>query len=138
MIEYHFPVTVYYKDIDQMGIVYYSRYLEYFEMARTELLRSFGVNVTELEEGGVFLPVVHVECDYKEGARFEEVLDVAASISSKPRSTLRIDYSISRSRDRKVLVTGHTTHAFVNGNGQPVRPPKKIVNSITEALSTGG
>ena len=45
MIEYDHCVKVYYKDVDQMGIVYYSRYFEYFEEARTELLDSIGLDV---------------------------------------------------------------------------------------------
>ncbi|NOZ75929.1 MAG: acyl-CoA thioesterase [FCB group bacterium] len=136
MIEHHYSVTVYYKDVDQMGIVYYSRYLEYFEMARTECLTSIGLSVTELETTGIFLPVVHCSCDYHLGARFENRLDVVSRIMEKPRSTLRIDYSIYRESDHKQLVTGHTLHAFVNRNGNPVRPSKKILNVITQALTS--
>ena len=50
MIQYDHHLKVYYKDIDQMGIVYYSRYLEYFEEARTELLASIGLDVTSVEK----------------------------------------------------------------------------------------
>ena len=50
MIIYDHPVKIFYKDVDQMGIVYYSRYFEYFEEARTELLASVGLGVTEVEK----------------------------------------------------------------------------------------
>ena len=50
MIQYDHPIKIYYKDVDQMGIVYYSRYYEYFEEARTELLASVGLDVTDIEK----------------------------------------------------------------------------------------
>ena len=52
MIQYNYYIRVYYRDVDQMGIVYYTRYLEYFEAARTELLRSVGLDVTKIEQLG--------------------------------------------------------------------------------------
>ena len=53
-----------------MGVVYYTRYLEYFEAARTGLLKSIGVVVTDIENEGFFLPVVSAHCDYKQCAKF--------------------------------------------------------------------
>ena len=43
MISYDFHFKVYYKDVDQMGMIYYTRYFEMFEMARTELLNNIGI-----------------------------------------------------------------------------------------------
>ena len=70
MIQYDHPVKVYYKDVDQMGIVYYSRYFEYFEEARTELLNSIGLDVTSIENEGIQLPVIESHCEYSKGAKF--------------------------------------------------------------------
>ena len=50
MISFDHRVKIFYKDVDQMGIVYYSRYFEYFEEARTELLSSLGLGVTDVEK----------------------------------------------------------------------------------------
>jgi acyl-CoA thioester hydrolase len=52
MVTFDFHTKIYYKDIDQMGVVYYARYLEYFEQARTELLNDIGLIVTEIEDAG--------------------------------------------------------------------------------------
>ena len=57
MIQFDHRVKVFYKDVDQMGIVYYSRYFEFFEEARTELLDSIGLDVTKIENKGIQLPV---------------------------------------------------------------------------------
>ena len=72
MIKYDHLIKIYYKDVDQMGIVYYSRYYEYFEEARTELLASIGLDVTKVEKSGIRLPVISSHCDYKTGAKFEQ------------------------------------------------------------------
>ena len=64
MISFDHRVKIFYKDVDQMGIVYYSRYFEYFEEARTELLASIGLGVTDVEKKGIMLPVISSHCDY--------------------------------------------------------------------------
>ena len=81
MISFDHRVKIFYKDVDQMGIVYYSRYFEYFEEARTELLASIGLGVTDVEKKGIMLPVISSHCDYLKGARFEQNIIIRASIS---------------------------------------------------------
>ena len=48
MVIFDYHTKIYYKDIDQMGLVYYARYFEFFEQARTELLNDLGIIVTEI------------------------------------------------------------------------------------------
>ena len=74
MIIYDHHLKVYYKDVDKMGIVYYSRYFEYFEESRTELFASIGLQITNVEKEGVTLPVISSHCDFKKGAKFEDVI----------------------------------------------------------------
>ena len=94
MIKYDHHLKVYYKDVDKMGIVYYSRYFEYFEEARTELLDSIGLDVTSIEKEGVELPVIESHCEYLKGAMFEQKLIVKASIKDIPRAKLKISYNV--------------------------------------------
>ena len=72
MISYKHNSKVFYRDVDSMGIVYYSRYFEYFEEARTELLNSIGLNITSIEKNGIFLPVISTHCEYKKGLKLYE------------------------------------------------------------------
>ena len=74
MIVHSYKIKIYYKDIDQMGIVYYSRYFEFFESARTELLSSIGIAVKDIEKNDIFLPDVKATCDYRISAKFEDEL----------------------------------------------------------------
>lgn len=107
-----------------MGVVYYTRYLEYFEAARTELLNSIGVFVTDIENEGFFLPVVSAHCDYKEGAKFEDEIIIRTSINEMPKARLKIEYEVLKIN--KVIITGYTHHGFTDHHGKAKRPPKSF------------
>ena len=130
MIKFTYKTKIYYKDVDQMGIVYYSRYYEYFEAARTELLQSIAIDVTTIEDDGYFMPVVTSHCEYKIGANFEDIILVETSINELPKATMRIDYEIYRNKNRDLLVSGYSTHAFTEKSGKPVKPPKKLIEVL--------
>tara|TARA_B100000287_G_scaffold77400_1_gene69476 strand:- start:328 stop:732 length:405 start_codon:yes stop_codon:yes gene_type:complete len=134
MIQYDHSIKIYYKDVDQMGIVYYSRYYEYFEEARTELLASIGLEVKKVEKDGITLPVISSHCDYKKGAKFEQNIFVKALIESKPKSKLHIDYFVFIENEKDFIVSGYTEHAFVNYNGKAVRVPKIISDAINQRI----
>jgi acyl-CoA thioester hydrolase len=74
---HRFPVRVYYEDTDLAGIVYYANYLKFIERARTEWVRSLGIDQTRLKtETGIVFAVRRVEADYLAPARFDDLLDV--------------------------------------------------------------
>ena len=129
MIEYNYKTRVYYRDVDQMGIVYYARYLEYFEAARTELLRSIGLEVTKIEQLGYFLPVIACNCEYKKPARFDDKLEIITQITDTPRSTMKIEYEV-RNAKNNLLATGNTVHSFINTKGMSVKPPKILIEKL--------
>ena len=132
MISFDHRVKIFYKDVDQMGIVYYSRYFEYFEEARTELLASIGLGVTDVEKKGIMLPVISSHCDYLKGAKFEQNIIIRTSISTEPRSKLQIDYSVFIEDEKEPIATGYTEHAFVNDKGAAVRAPKMILERLNQ------
>ena len=134
MIQFEYLTKVYYKDVNQMGIVYYARYYEYFEAARTELLKSLGIRVTVIENEGYLLPVITSHCDYKVGANFEDTLVINTIIKDQPRSRLRIDYEIYRDNSDELLVSGYTLHAFTDKTGKAVKPPKQLVETLKQNL----
>ena len=113
-----------------MGIVYYTRYLEYFEEARTELLDSLGLTISIIENRGIQLPVIVSHCDYKKGAELEDELLIEASIVDIPRARLNINYNVLDKVSNKELVTGYTRHAFTDKYGNPKRVPKFILDKI--------
>ena len=130
MIRHYHNIKVYYKDVDKMGIVYYSRYLEYFEESRTELLFSVGICVTDLEKKGVMLPVISSHCDYKYGAKFEDVIIIKSWIEQNPRSTMKIFYEAKLKQTNILIAKGYTVHAFINRKWKPIKPPNNILNIL--------
>ena len=135
MVKFDYHTKVYYKDIDQMGVVYYSRYFEFFEKARTELLSNIGLIVTEIEKKGFFLPVVSANCEYKEGARFEDQIIISTKINNFSPARLKIIYKVFRKKDKRLLAEGYTIHAFIGKEGKPKRPPQFFLDKLNSAIS---
>jgi len=131
MIYYDHNIKVYYRDVDQMGIVYNTRYLEYFEESRTELLSSIGLSVSKIERSGIALPVVSSYCKYFRAAKFEQNLIVRSEIRTTPKAKLKIYYKITLSEESDIITEGFTEHAFVNKKNKPVKVPALILNQLT-------
>jgi len=130
MIKHKFPIKIYYKDVDKMGIVYYSRYFEFFEIARAELLKSIGLSIVSMEIKGVYLPVISAHCEYREALKLEQEANINVRICKFPKSKLKILYTISTSFSKGVCVSGYTEHAFMNDDGIPTRPPKFFLSFL--------
>jgi acyl-CoA thioester hydrolase len=85
-------VRVYYEDVDVGGVVYYANYLRYFERARSEWLRSLGVNQERLAAvEGIGFVVVRAEIDFKAGARLDDLLDVTVRALEKKKTYLWLE-----------------------------------------------
>ena len=134
MIRYDHPIKVYYKDIDQMGIVYYSRYFEYFEEARTEMLSSIGLDYSNIEENGAMLPVIEAHCEYKKGATFSQDLIVKTYIRELPKVKMKFEYKICPAGSDEILLSGYTVHACTNLKGKPIKMPKYIRKILQDNL----
>ncbi len=88
---FHWPVRVYWEDTDAGGIVFYANYLKFFERARTEWLRSLGLEQQRLREqtGGVFV-VSETALRYQRPARLDDLLQVSARVTELGRATLTL------------------------------------------------
>ena len=131
MISYTFSTKVFYKDIDKMGIVYYSRYLEFFEQARTETLNNINLKIKDLEILGFYLPVIKVECIYLKSVRLEDIINIKCRIFSIPKSKLRFDYDVLKNNEKVKVAFGYTEHAFLNiKKNKPAKPPTSLLKKI--------
>ena len=118
-----------------MGIVYYSRYFEFFELARTELLKSIGFAVKDIEKNDLFLPVVSASCEYIKSASFEDTLIIESQIIKTPSARLQIDYNIISENSQSVIAKGKTVHGYINRKGKTQKPPKALIEKIKLLLS---
>lgn len=126
---------VHYHDTDQMGIVYYSQYLVYFEIGRTEFLRDHGMVYRDLEASGLRLPVVEVHIRYRHPARYDDMLTIQTWVTQLRRT--RIDFSHKILNEAGALLSeGYAVLACVNEQGTPMRLPDEVVALIEPTLST--
>jgi acyl-CoA thioester hydrolase len=121
-------VRVRYAETDMMGIAYHGNYLPWFEIGRTILLRNEGLPYTELEKLGYYLPVLEVHAKYKQPAYYDDLLTIETTMKERPILRIRLDYRVLR--EEKLLAIGHTEHAFINLENQPVRPPPIFVERM--------
>ena len=114
-------VRITFADTDCMGIVYHTNYIKFFEIGRTEYLRSIGHPYIELEKDGVWLPVASVVCEYKSPAKYDDVLTVATKVEEFKGATIVMAYEIYRKETDELLVTGKTKHPITDATLKPIR-----------------
>lgn len=114
-LEHTITLRVRYPEVDAMGFLHHSRYLQYFEMGRVELLRSLGHSYAELERQGVLFVVVRVECRYKAPARYDEEVQLTTRIVKQTH--VRIDHAYELKRAGTLLAEAGTTIACVDRDG---------------------
>ena len=90
------PIRVRYQETDAAGVVYYSNYLVYFEVARVESLRAVGMPITEVERRGVILPAVSANCTYHSPAHVDDLLEVAMWTEHVGRASFGFGYEVRR------------------------------------------
>src|SRR5687767_3498 len=100
-------VRVRYAETDRMGVVYYANYLVWFEVGRTEWLRQVGWSYREMEEDGVTLPVIAVQCEYRQPARYDDEIEIRTRASALSPVRVKFDYELVRDVDATVLAEGH-------------------------------
>ncbi len=118
--EFSLPIRVYIEDTDAGGIVYYVNYLKYLERARTELMRTFGLERAAVADAGWNFVVSDVSLSYREPARLDDQLHATAVISAVGGATINFHQKVRRAG--AVLVSGDIQIACVDrGTGRPTR-----------------
>ena len=84
MNEHTIKLRVRYAETDKMGVVYYSNYLVWFEIARTEFFRKCGMDYNRIEQDrSISLPVAEACCRYKAPLRYDDVVQITAKLIGK-------------------------------------------------------
>lgn len=107
-------VRVRYQETDQMGVVYYANYLVWFEIGRTDYIRHFGISYRKLEELGLLLPVVDVQCRFLQPACYDDEISISTCLDAHNGSKLIFAYEIKRKPDQRLLARGSTTHLWTD------------------------
>ena len=126
-------IRVRYAETDQMGVVHHAVYFVWFEHLRTEYFRKMAMPYGELEEEGVFFPVLESGCRYKEGARYGGEVKVTGWIREPTGVRVRIDYRVEQ--EGRALAEGFTIHARTDADGRPGRIPPGVLNKLRAEAS---
>ena len=131
--EFSLPIRVYIEDTDAGGIVYYVNYLKYLERARTELMRTFGLERAAVVDAGWNFVVSDVSLSYREPARLDDQLHATAVISAVGGATINFHQKVRRAG--AVLVSGDIQIACVDrGTGRPTRLDAALRKQVEATL----
>lgn len=123
-------IRVYYEDTDLAGIVYYANYLRFIERARSEWLRTLGVDQAAMKaESGRVFAVRRVEADYLRPARFDDLLKIGTVLVQITAARIVVDQAVRR--DGATLFQARVTVACLDGTGRPVRLPGIVTRALT-------
>lgn len=131
LIEYTHVLRSRYGETDKMGYVYYGRYLEYFEVARTEMIRSFGLSYRELEDKGIMLPVIHSELEYKKPVYYDVEMKIRVLVYDMPGVRLQTYYQVLTDEGESPHVLGEVSLCFMDAETRrPCRAPEEFLERI--------
>ena len=113
-----------------MGVVYHGNYAQFFELGRTEWLRSLGVTYKEMEVSGIMLPVISLQCNFIKPALYDDVLTIHTFLKKEPLVKIEFDYEI-KNQDAELICTGNTILAFMNSKTlKPTRCPEYLLKGL--------
>jgi len=121
---YEIQFRVRYCETDAQGYVHHANYLNYFEMGRVEALREKGCRYRDLEDMGFFLVIAEMHCEYKASARFDDLLSLKTTTTTRGR--VKIEHSYELYRDQELLAKARSVIACVDRKGKISRIPDLI------------
>jgi len=131
-------LRVRYVETDQMGVVYHTNFLIWFEVGRVEFLRQLGFTYRDMErEDGCYIAVVDARCRYKAPARYDDQILVRTFFKNLRASLIHFGYEILREPDMTLLAEGETTHIVTDAQLQRRELPGKYMQAFTDALRSG-
>ncbi|MBL7930954.1 MAG: acyl-CoA thioesterase [Bacteroidia bacterium] len=136
MIRAETKIRVRYGETDQMGYAYYGIYAQYYEVGRVEAIRKLGFSYKEVEQRGIFLPVIDFSVNYRKPAYYDDELTIITSIKELPRGVrIPFEYECYNSAN-ELLNTGKVTLASVDKNtGKLCQMPDWLVQAFTPFFS---
>ena len=128
-------LRVRYAETDQMGVVYHSNHLIWFEVGRVELMRQMGFSYRDMErEDGRFIAVAEVKCRYRAPVYYDEEVVVRTRLKSFRESVVVFNYELVRAGDGALLAEGETTHIVTDASMKIAALPEKYLTAFRAAV----
>ena len=128
-------LRVRYAETDQMGVVYHSNHLIWFEVGRVELLRQLGFSYRDMErEDGRFIAVAEATCRYRAPVYYDEEVVVRTTLKTVRESVIIFSYELLKADSEKLIAEGETTHIVTDSNMKVAELPKKYFTAFRAAI----
>jgi acyl-CoA thioester hydrolase len=128
-------IRVRYAETDQMGVVYHSNHLVWFEVGRVELMRQLGFSYRDMErEDGLFIAVAEVKCRYRAPVYYDDEVLIRTQLKSVRESVVVFAYELLRAADGTLLAEGDTTHIVTNSKMKVAALPEKYLAVFRTAV----
>ncbi len=124
-------IKIYYHHTDCGGVVYYAKYLEFLEDARTEFFEKKGILYDDMVKKGTQFVVARQEIDYKAPAFYGDTLSIDTRLIEAGRVKLDFSYEI-KNQDKQVISCARTIMVCVNSNLKPQAIPEDLRNKLTK------
>ena len=119
-----------YSETDQMGVVYHGNYAQFFEMGRTEWLRSLGLSYKDMENSGLMLPVIAINFNFIKSALYDDVLTIHTFLKKEPLVKIEFTYEIKNQKN-ELICTGSSVLAFMQiKTMKPTRCPEYLLKGL--------
>jgi acyl-CoA thioester hydrolase len=130
MIQYDTQIRVCYGDTDMMGVVYYGTYPRYYEIARTELLRAYGITYKEIEEAGLIWPVRSLNITYNKPAFYDDLLTVRTIAEELPAVRFNIKTQIFNQHGELINQGEVVLISTSRETGRPIKTPEWLLEKF--------
>jgi acyl-CoA thioester hydrolase len=128
-------LRVRYAETDQMGVVYHSNHLIWFEVGRVELMRQMGLSYRDIErDDGLFIAVAEVTCRYRAPAYYDEEIVVRTWLKKVRDSVIIFRYELVRLETGALLADGETTHIVTDAKMKVSTLPEKYLSIFRAAV----
>lgn len=119
-----FERKVNYYETDRMGVVHHSNYIRFLEEARCSWLEQIGMSYSLLEENGITIPVLGVNCTYKQHVTFEDTIQIHTFVKEYNGVRMMVGYEVKDKKNGNIVLLGETRHCFTNKNLKPINLKK--------------
>jgi len=128
-------LRVRYAETDQMGVVYHSNHLIWFEVGRVEMMRELGFSYRDMErEDGRFIAVAEVTCRYRAPAFYDDEILIRTRLKTVRESIVVFSYELVRADNRTLLAEGETTHIVTDSQMKVAALPEKYLTAFRTAM----
>lgn len=127
-----------YYETDKMGIVHHSNYIRFFEEARLDMMKKVGLDYFTMEEAGIIIPVLFVDCKYIKALHFNEDIVIQTKLTKYNGIKMEVAYEVYRKESDEVCTRGTTGHCFLTPDMKPIRMKRKcpeIYHKLNELLA---